>query len=271
MSYQGAGKAFSAGGDLAWLLERHRDTAENNIRVMQVMVKSGSTYVSSTNLPTLWEQILPLGVLQKVPCDAQSTCACDCRNQWTCSELKILIMVQPALCWCRLTTLSGQHFGEHIDVKVNYSSFRLEQVFALQWEEQISELPHLQPGFYGSNVQFVTIQATSFWIQSLGWGWLSPSWVCTLAWLQLTFFLLLWDRRWKASIKAPAHPVKALLFVMSWQCLKGFKVFFYILLFLWNTIMSLCFMIKSFRVRSLCLFHPILVISFSDCYSRFIP
>ena len=37
-SYQGAGKAFSAGGDLAWLLERHGDTAENNIRVMQVLV-----------------------------------------------------------------------------------------------------------------------------------------------------------------------------------------------------------------------------------------
>ena len=43
VSFQGAGKAFSAGGDLAWLLERHGDTAENNIRVMQVLllVKSG--------------------------------------------------------------------------------------------------------------------------------------------------------------------------------------------------------------------------------------
>jgi len=35
----GAGKAFSAGGDLAWLLERHGDTAENNIRVMQEFYK----------------------------------------------------------------------------------------------------------------------------------------------------------------------------------------------------------------------------------------
>lgn len=32
---QGAGKAFSAGGDLDWLLARHRDTPENNIRIMQ--------------------------------------------------------------------------------------------------------------------------------------------------------------------------------------------------------------------------------------------
>jgi len=30
----GAGKAFSAGGDLDWLLERHRDTPENDIHIM---------------------------------------------------------------------------------------------------------------------------------------------------------------------------------------------------------------------------------------------
>lgn len=31
----GAGKAFSAGGDLEWLLARHRDSPSNNIRTMQ--------------------------------------------------------------------------------------------------------------------------------------------------------------------------------------------------------------------------------------------
>lgn len=35
----GAGKAFSAGGDLDWLLCRHRDTPENNITIMQEFYK----------------------------------------------------------------------------------------------------------------------------------------------------------------------------------------------------------------------------------------
>jgi len=35
----GEGKAFSAGGDLDWLLARHRDTPENNIEIMQKFYK----------------------------------------------------------------------------------------------------------------------------------------------------------------------------------------------------------------------------------------
>ena len=35
----GAGKAFSAGGDLAFLMDRHNDTPDNNIRVMKAFYK----------------------------------------------------------------------------------------------------------------------------------------------------------------------------------------------------------------------------------------
>ena len=35
----GAGRAFSAGGDLDWLMARHRDTRDNNITVMQEFYK----------------------------------------------------------------------------------------------------------------------------------------------------------------------------------------------------------------------------------------
>ena len=35
----GAGKAFSAGGDLKFLIDRHNDTPENNIRVMKAFYK----------------------------------------------------------------------------------------------------------------------------------------------------------------------------------------------------------------------------------------
>ncbi len=35
----GSGKAFSAGGDLNWLMERHNDTQENNVAIMKKFYK----------------------------------------------------------------------------------------------------------------------------------------------------------------------------------------------------------------------------------------
>lgn len=36
---RGEGRAFSAGGDLNWLLDRHRDSRENNQRIMVAFYK----------------------------------------------------------------------------------------------------------------------------------------------------------------------------------------------------------------------------------------
>ena len=124
-------------------------------------------------------------------------------------------------------------------------------------------------------------QWSSFWIQSPpGWGWLSPSWVYTLAWRRLIFSLLLLDRRWWDNFLGGLPIAK---------CYTGFKellspmysrtictenviqvsrkeVFLWILVDVYNIDT-----INLFPLQFLHLFHPILVISFSHCDNRLIP
>ena len=69
-------------------------------------------------------------------------------------------------------------------------------------------------------------QWSSFWIQSPpGWGWLSPSWVYTLAWRRLIFSPLLLDLRWWDNfLGRPPIAVSGIVFYKWWKCHTGFKV-----------------------------------------------
>ena len=178
------------------------------------------------------------------------------------------------------------------DIRVASASARFPS-----FQHPITELPSLQQGFSILNCFALFLPRKSFLIWSCalcneydypfkfktnpsGWGWLSPSWVYTLAWQQLIFSPLLLDRRWWDNFLGGLPIAK---------CYTGFKellspmysrtictenviqvsrkeVFLWILVDVYNIDT-----INLFPLQFLHLFHPILVISFSHCDNRLIP